>query len=352
MVVDLRPFDDELTGKVAQTALDEAGITLNKNTIPDDPRSPFVTSGVRIGTPSVTTQGMHEPEMAQIAGAHRPDAARARRRRRARRDPGRGRRALRRLHALPLTWPTPAGDGRVPATEGAGPAPTPPSGTPASARTRAPGSLASDRRQAATVNSWTMPPMKCGTPVPSVISPSADIDVPVGTKQVDDVVAGNEVDDGQTLRALAWGERPADLHDERLGLLLRQREDLVPGLRDAIGLAHDRHLVGLLALVRQEDGRGAGVELVRHALELVLRGRDLGRLVEVAVLEHPRVDLALCLRLNSGLSKAAKSPVSTTCGQLRSSRHRVGDLLRRVLVELVEQRRERGRIRLAVELRR
>ena len=67
MVVDLRPFDAELTGKVAQTTLDEAGITLNKNTIPDDPRSPFVTSGLRIGTPSVTTQGMEEPQMAEIA---------------------------------------------------------------------------------------------------------------------------------------------------------------------------------------------------------------------------------------------------------------------------------------------
>ena len=67
MVVDLRPFDAELTGKVAQTACDAAGITLNKNTIPDDPRSPFVTSGLRIGTPSVTTQGMQEPEMARIA---------------------------------------------------------------------------------------------------------------------------------------------------------------------------------------------------------------------------------------------------------------------------------------------
>jgi glycine hydroxymethyltransferase len=67
MVVDLRPFDAELTGKVAQATLDEAGITLNKNTVPDDPRSPFVTSGVRIGTPSVTTQGMQEPEMATIA---------------------------------------------------------------------------------------------------------------------------------------------------------------------------------------------------------------------------------------------------------------------------------------------
>jgi glycine hydroxymethyltransferase len=67
MVVDLRPFDAELTGKLAQTVLDEAGITLNKNTVPDDPRSPFVTSGVRIGTPSVTTQGMTQPEMVVIA---------------------------------------------------------------------------------------------------------------------------------------------------------------------------------------------------------------------------------------------------------------------------------------------
>ena len=60
MVVDLTPFDADLTGKQAQATLDDAGITLNKNTIPDDPRSPFVTSGVRIGTPSVTTQGMTE----------------------------------------------------------------------------------------------------------------------------------------------------------------------------------------------------------------------------------------------------------------------------------------------------
>jgi glycine hydroxymethyltransferase len=67
MVVDLQPFDADLTGKEAQAVLDVAGITLNKNTIPDDPRSPFVTSGVRIGTPSVTTQGMKEPEMAEIA---------------------------------------------------------------------------------------------------------------------------------------------------------------------------------------------------------------------------------------------------------------------------------------------
>ena len=67
MVVDLRPFDAELTGKEAQAVLDQAGITLNKNTVPNDPRSPFVTSGVRIGTPSVTTQGMKEAEMSTIA---------------------------------------------------------------------------------------------------------------------------------------------------------------------------------------------------------------------------------------------------------------------------------------------
>ena len=68
MLVDLRTFDEECTGAVAQDVLDRAGITLNKNTVPDDPRSPFVTSGVRIGTPSTTTQGMKEPEMAEIAG--------------------------------------------------------------------------------------------------------------------------------------------------------------------------------------------------------------------------------------------------------------------------------------------
>ncbi|MFZ9884070.1 MAG: serine hydroxymethyltransferase [Ilumatobacteraceae bacterium] len=67
MVVDLTPFDAELTGKEAQLVLDTAGITLNKNAIPNDPRSPFVTSGVRIGTPSVTTQGMREAEMPLIA---------------------------------------------------------------------------------------------------------------------------------------------------------------------------------------------------------------------------------------------------------------------------------------------
>ncbi|MDQ4069925.1 MAG: serine hydroxymethyltransferase [Actinomycetota bacterium] len=67
MLVDLRPFDAELTGKEAQETLDRAGITLNKNQVPGDPRSPFVTSGLRIGTPAVTTAGMGAQEMGHIA---------------------------------------------------------------------------------------------------------------------------------------------------------------------------------------------------------------------------------------------------------------------------------------------
>ena len=67
LLVDLRGFDEGLTGKEAQAVLDDAGVSLNKNTVPDDPRSPFVTSGVRIGTPAVTTQGMGPAEMATIA---------------------------------------------------------------------------------------------------------------------------------------------------------------------------------------------------------------------------------------------------------------------------------------------
>ena len=68
MLVDLRPFDAELTGKEAQEVLDRAGITLNRNTIPDDPRSPFVTSGLRIGTAAETTAGMGPDEMRAVAG--------------------------------------------------------------------------------------------------------------------------------------------------------------------------------------------------------------------------------------------------------------------------------------------
>jgi glycine hydroxymethyltransferase len=66
MLVDLR--QSELTGKVAQESLDKARITVNKNGVPFDTRSPFVTSGIRIGTPAVTTRGMKEAEMASIAG--------------------------------------------------------------------------------------------------------------------------------------------------------------------------------------------------------------------------------------------------------------------------------------------
>ncbi len=67
VLIDLRPFDAELTGKAAQEALDRAGITCNRNTIPDDPRSPFVTSGLRLGTPAETTAGMGPEQMRTIA---------------------------------------------------------------------------------------------------------------------------------------------------------------------------------------------------------------------------------------------------------------------------------------------
>ncbi|HJR26736.1 MAG TPA: serine hydroxymethyltransferase [Acidimicrobiales bacterium] len=68
MLVDLRSFDPDLSGKKARLALDRAGISLNENTVPDDPRPPYITSGLRIGTPAVTTQGMGEAEMGTIAG--------------------------------------------------------------------------------------------------------------------------------------------------------------------------------------------------------------------------------------------------------------------------------------------
>ena len=67
LLLDLRAFDENLTGKEAQEVLDQGGVTLNRNTIPDDPRSPFVTSGVRMGVASVTTQGMGIKEMTEIA---------------------------------------------------------------------------------------------------------------------------------------------------------------------------------------------------------------------------------------------------------------------------------------------
>lgn len=65
MLVDLRPFD--ITGKELEKRLDEVYITVNKNAIPNDPQSPFVTSGVRIGTPAVTSRGLGKEDMEQIA---------------------------------------------------------------------------------------------------------------------------------------------------------------------------------------------------------------------------------------------------------------------------------------------
>ena len=65
MLLDLR--NSELTGKELEARLDEVHITANKNTVPGEPRSPFVTSGVRIGTPAVTTRGFGTEEMKQIA---------------------------------------------------------------------------------------------------------------------------------------------------------------------------------------------------------------------------------------------------------------------------------------------
>lgn len=67
MLVDLQNFN--ITGKEAEKILDAANITCNKNTIPNDPQSPFVTSGIRLGTPAVTTRGMKEEEMDKIAEA-------------------------------------------------------------------------------------------------------------------------------------------------------------------------------------------------------------------------------------------------------------------------------------------
>jgi glycine hydroxymethyltransferase len=69
MMVDLRAKNPDLTGKKAQESLDLANITCNKNTVPFETRSPFQASGIRLGTPAVTTRGMREPEMAIIAEA-------------------------------------------------------------------------------------------------------------------------------------------------------------------------------------------------------------------------------------------------------------------------------------------
>ena len=65
LLMDLRAT--EITGKVAQETLDLARITANRNTVPFETRSPFVTSGLRMGTPTITTRGMREPEMDEVA---------------------------------------------------------------------------------------------------------------------------------------------------------------------------------------------------------------------------------------------------------------------------------------------
>ena len=69
MMIDLRKKDPELTGKVAQIALDKANITTNKNTVPGETRSPFQTSGIRLGTPAVTSRGFVEADMLRVAEA-------------------------------------------------------------------------------------------------------------------------------------------------------------------------------------------------------------------------------------------------------------------------------------------
>ena len=65
MLVDVRNF--HITGKEFERRLDEVRITVNKNAIPNDPEKPFVTSGIRVGTPAVTSRGFKEPEMVKIA---------------------------------------------------------------------------------------------------------------------------------------------------------------------------------------------------------------------------------------------------------------------------------------------
>jgi glycine hydroxymethyltransferase len=67
MLIDLRPRSADLTGADAEKWLEQAGIIVNKNGIPNDPRKPMVTSGLRLGTAALTTRGMKEPEMRAAA---------------------------------------------------------------------------------------------------------------------------------------------------------------------------------------------------------------------------------------------------------------------------------------------
>ena len=67
MLIDLRPKGDMITGKLAENTLVKCDITINKNTVPFETRSPFVTSGIRLGTPAITSRGMKEEDMSKIA---------------------------------------------------------------------------------------------------------------------------------------------------------------------------------------------------------------------------------------------------------------------------------------------
>ena len=90
MLVDVRNF--HISGKEFERRLDEVQITVNKNAIPNDPEKPFITSGVRVGTPAVTSRGFKEPEMVKIAqwmGLRRPGLRGQRRS-----GPGRGQRPV------------------------------------------------------------------------------------------------------------------------------------------------------------------------------------------------------------------------------------------------------------------
>jgi len=66
MLVDLRESHPDLTGKDAESALEDVGIIVNKNTVPGETRSPMVTSGIRVGTPALTTRGFAEPQMETV----------------------------------------------------------------------------------------------------------------------------------------------------------------------------------------------------------------------------------------------------------------------------------------------
>jgi glycine hydroxymethyltransferase len=67
MLIDLRSKDENLTGKLAENTLVKCDITVNKNAVPFETRSPFITSGIRIGTPAITTRGLKEVHMEKIA---------------------------------------------------------------------------------------------------------------------------------------------------------------------------------------------------------------------------------------------------------------------------------------------